>query len=452
MFDGTSTSTAPDLPETATAPPTVAIVGSGPSGCYVSQFLAKRWPEAEITIFETLPTPYGLIRYGVAADHQGAKTVTRQFDRLFTRAGVRFAGNITVGRDVTFDLLVENFDIVVVATGLPTDRTLDIPQHPASRVLGAGTLLRALNGFPSRERRTDDGGDLAPLGSHLTVVGMGNVSVDVIRLLSKKPENLIGSDIDDELLAQLRAGAPLTFDVLGRSPAAEAKFDLAMMRELIELPDLKIHVTGVADGDHSPAAQLLRPFTAAQTGPSTAPHHQQLNLHFGLIPDRIDAVHGQTVVRTCRRSDNKPVSFAADTVITAIGFTHARPDDNACTPTAWAGQNVYRVGWFSRGAIGTIPENRKDAQRVAEAIVDDVIARRIPLGKNGFRGVEHLIADRLISFTDWQRIETFERCTARRDRCRQKIASIDQMITVATAPTTGGATPNIEATLPHSNS
>jgi ferredoxin--NADP+ reductase len=425
------------LEDTArSAPITVAVIGSGPSGCYLTQFLTKRWPEAEVTIFETLPTPYGLVRYGVAADHQGAKAVTRQFDRLFTRADVRFAGNVTVGRDITFELLVDTFDVVAVATGLPVDRALDIPQHQQCRVIGAGTLLRALNGFPSRELLHDDTGRVSPLGPRLAVVGMGNVSLDVIRLLAKDIDDFSGSDIDDELLAQLRPHAPLTFDVIGRSPAAESKFDLAMLRELIALPKLDVHVTGIPDSDQSPAAQLLRPLARAHAkcDRQANPSRTRLNLHFRITPQGIESRHGRTVLHALRRGDTKQISLTADTVITAIGFTHARPDDGACAPTGWAGQNVYRVGWFSRGATGAIPENRKDAQRVAEAIVDDVTAGRVPVGKVGFRAVEHLLADRLIGFADWQRIEAFERRNARRDRCRQKITDIDQMITVATTP------------------
>jgi len=406
----------------------------------VSQFLAKRWPAAEVTVFEALPTPYGLIRYGVAADHQGAKSVTRQFDRLFTRSGVRFAGNVTVGRDIAFQQIANAFDVVVLAMGLPSDRGLDIPHHPNSRILGAGTLLRALNGYPARELPRDDADRVVSLGRRITVVGMGNVSVDVIRVLSKGAEHFAGSDIDDDLLARLRVDTPLTFDVIGRSPVNEAKFDLAMMRELIGLPNLEVHVTGIGGGDDSPAAQLLRPFMAGAAPRSTAARGHQLNLHFELNPQRVDATNGLTVLHAGRRHDGQTVTFAADTLITAIGFTHANGTADG-SPATWSGANVYRVGWFSRGATGTIPENRKDAQRVAEAIIDDVLSGRIPLAKNGFHDVEQLLEDRIVTFADWQRIETFERGTARPNRCRQKLSSIEQMIAVAKTPARTAATP-----------
>jgi len=259
---------------------------------------------------------------------------------------------------------------------------------------------------------------------------MGNVSVDVIRLLSKDPAHLAGSDINDDLLAQLRVETPLTFDVISRSPANRAKFDLAMMRELIDLPNLDVHVTGLASTDNSPAAELLRPFAADASTPRTDAHCHRLNLHFGLNPERVDADHGLTMLHVRQQHDGRTVTFIADTAITAIGFTHANGSADG-TPKTWCGENIYRVGWFSRGSTGTIAENRKDAQRVAESIIEDVRSGRIPLAKNGFREIEQLLGDRLITFSDWQRLEAFERDTARPNRCRQKVASIDQMITVA---------------------
>ena len=110
----------------ATAP-TIAIVGSGPSGCYTAQFLRKRWPDGEIVVFDRLDHPYGLVNYGVALDHPGTKAVARQFDRLFDKDGVRFAGKIEIGTDVSLEELRQAFDVVVLASGLHGDRSLDIP-------------------------------------------------------------------------------------------------------------------------------------------------------------------------------------------------------------------------------------------------------------------------------------------------------------------------------------
>lgn len=421
--------------------PAIAVVGSGPSGCYVAQFLAKQWPHSEITIFESLPAPYGLIRYGVAADHQGAKGVARQFDRMFTKGGVRFVGNVSVGRDIEFEQLTRSFDIVVLATGLPEDKTLDIPQASGIRVVGAGALLRALNGFPARLLPRDDTGAHVSLGRRLAVVGMGNVAVDVVRLLSKGHDGFVGSDIDDEMLGQLRPTPPETIDVISRSPVTEAKCDLAMLREVVSLSNVDIDVSGLRDDDSDAVADLLRPYryTGCAAQPGVDPGRTQLRLHFGVTPERLKNGHGCTLLHARRRyGDRQPVSFAVDTVITAVGFTGGRPDDQCCPSETWTGANVYRVGWLSRGARGTIPENRKDAQRLVAEIVKDVESRRIRLGSIGFRAIKPAVSGRAISFTGWQRIEAYERQSAHAGRCRRKVVDLAQMIEIAatTSPTT----------------
>lgn len=130
------------------SPASIAIVGSGPSGCYTAQFLHKKWPTAEIVIFEALPAPYGLVRYGVAADHQGSKAVIEQFDRLLSKGGVHLRANVTVGKDISFQKIRDAFDITVLATGLNFDTPPPFPKPTGSKVIGAGTLLKYLNGHP----------------------------------------------------------------------------------------------------------------------------------------------------------------------------------------------------------------------------------------------------------------------------------------------------------------
>src|SRR6478609_3075307 len=134
--------------QSSTLAPTIAIVGSGPSGCYVAQFLRKRWRAAEIVIFDRLDHPYGLVNYGVALDHPGTKAVARQFDRLFDKDGVRFAGEVEVGTDVMLEELRSPFDVVVLASGLHGDRPLGVPGAELPSVLGSGRLTRLINGHP----------------------------------------------------------------------------------------------------------------------------------------------------------------------------------------------------------------------------------------------------------------------------------------------------------------
>jgi ferredoxin--NADP+ reductase len=394
-----------------------------------------------------MPTPYGLVRYGIAADHQGAKNVTRQFDKLFTRDGVRFAGNVCVGADIAFADLARCFDIVVLATGLPQDRPLGIPTQAGTRVIGAGALLRALNGHPTQMIPRNPDGRYTSLGPQLAVVGMGNVAIDVVRLTSKDPLELDGSDIDDELFEQLRPRRPSSIDVISRSALSLAKFDLAMLRELLSLPNIDISVNGLSDNDAGPAAELLRAHIGAANDPSTlAEARTRVRLHFQITPEAIMSSGGRTLLRASTPHGPTSVTeFVVDSVITAIGFTHGAPEDQSCPTGEWSGPNVYRVGWLSRGPRGAIPENRKDARQVVDAIADDVDSGRLEIGRAGFTAVQPSL-QHVVSFDDWQRIEAVEHREAPPGRCRRKITDRKHMLSIATSALDSDAAPRITQT------
>ena len=177
----------------------VAVVGTGPAGCYTAQALLKALPGVRVTLVERLPVPFGLVRYGVAADHQGTKAVTRQFDRVLAHPDVTFVGNVEVGTDISLDVLRASFDAVVVATGLHRDRRLGIAGEDLPGVVASGPLTRWANGHP-------DVSDAPPLlGRRAVVIGNGNVAVDVVRLLAKAPSDFVGSDLPGEVASALAA-------------------------------------------------------------------------------------------------------------------------------------------------------------------------------------------------------------------------------------------------------
>jgi len=166
-------------------------------------------------LIDRLPVPYGLVRYGVAADHQGTKAIIRQFERLFERQGAGFIGNLDIGSDVTLDYLRAAYDAVILAAGLATDRTLGIPGEDLAGIAGAGAITRALNGHP-------DAPPLPPLGKHVVVMGNGNVAIDIVRLLAKSADELAGSDLGPEATAWLTAGDVATVDAEAPGDTDEA--------------------------------------------------------------------------------------------------------------------------------------------------------------------------------------------------------------------------------------
>ena len=406
----------------------IAIIGSGPSGCYTAQFLRRKWPDAEITIFESLPAPYGLLRYGVATDHQGTKAVAAQFDRLFEREGVRFAGNVTVGTDLSYDELTSQFDVVVRATGLKHDRPLAIESEADCPVIGAGAILKAVNGHPLVDLPTSQG-KLRSLGRRLAVIGNGNVAMDVVRILCKPSTDFAGSDVDDLRLEQLRADGIMTIDIFGRSPISQAKFDLSMLKEVLVLPGVRIGFTGVGECDCKAAAMLQefgRPLADAQD--DKAAEVVAVNFHFGACPEDIQSSSIDHVLKVKQSGLEASIEFSIDTVITATGFTnHAaeEPELEGCRA------NVFKVGWLNRDGKGTIAANRKDAKEVAERIVALVESGELSSGAPGFTALEKKIGSKMISFEEWKNVDAHERSSAPSTRCRKKVTDVAQMIDIA---------------------
>src|SRR5687767_327767 len=189
-----------------------AVVGSGPAGFYTAEALAKAYGDAaRIDIIDRYPVPYGLIRFGVAPDHQSLKAVSKRYDKVADSAGVDFIGNVTVGRDVSVAELLNLYDAVILAIGAPHDRKLGIPGEELPGVVGSAEFVGWYNGHP-------DFADLAPPldGTHAAVIGNGNVALDCARILSKNRHEFEGSDIVGHALEALDQSAVTTVTILGR--------------------------------------------------------------------------------------------------------------------------------------------------------------------------------------------------------------------------------------------
>lgn len=399
----------------------VAIVGSGPAGCFTAQGLLKARPDWRVDVFDTLPVPFGLVRYGVAADHQGTKSITRQFERIFDRQGARFLGNITLGRDVTLEALREAYDAVVLATGLAGDRDHGLGE--AAGIIGAGALTRALYDHP-------DAAHLPDLRGEVVVLGNGNVAVDLLRLLAKTEAELDDSDLGPVASDWLAARDITGLTILGRSPAAAARFDPVMIRELGKLQGVTIRVGDLpADFGDSKLLETLAALDGLATGP------RPVRFRFGCQPTGID-VDAQGRIRALRvAGPDGPEELACDTLVTAIGFccdgrigrdaliAGAEDAESGCIAPG-----LYAAGWFRRGPRGTIPDNRADSLILAQHIIAEVEAS--PQTERIGAGVlaeGHEITD----WAAWKRLDVIETTRAGAGRSRHKIPTRAEMLRLA---------------------
>ncbi len=332
----------------------VAIVGAGPAGCYAADGLLRTNPDLHVDIIDRLPTPYGLVRAGVAPDHQGTKAVVRQFERLLAQPDVRFAGNIEVGRDLSWDELADAYDVVIVATGMVVDRKLGVPGEDQPHVWGSWRFVAWLNGHPDFRAAPD----LSAVRS-VAVIGNGNVALDVARLLAKTAEEMAKSDIVPEAGAAI-AAAPITdIHVIGRRGPEHASFTNNELAEMGRLARAVV-VTDAAILDVVPPAtgptperlrktknlEILKGFAANEIGAKPVTVHFRFNAApVAIGPHQIELTTG---------------TLPTDLVVTCIGYT------GQDFPRR---ENIFPVGWARRGPSGTIPTNRTDSHAVAKEVL-----------------------------------------------------------------------------------
>lgn len=429
----------------------IVIVGSGPSGFYAADALLRKLPACRIDIIDRLPTPYGLVRGGVAPDHQSTKTVQRLFERTATRESVRFLGMVEVGRQVSYDELKTAYDAVVVATGCTVDRKLGIPGEELRGVYGSWFFVGWYNGHP-------DCRDLNPeiSGHALAVIGNGNVAIDCVRVLAKTPTEMAKSDLCRHA-AEVIAQAPLShIYLIGRRGPVQASFTPLELSELGQLERCTPLVDGatlerdIAAADPQEVKVKERVLEILRRFAENKPGDKPLNLHFLfwskpvaiLGRDRVEALR----LEGTRRADGAKTAgerteLPVSTVITAIGYGGAPfpgiPFDEqrgiARNIEGRVEPGVYVVGWMKRGPSGTIPTNRSDGVAVAELIAADLEAVRVQgsSSKPGPAALDALLAERgvkPITFADWRRIDAAEVKRAAAGRPREKFTRIEEML------------------------
>lgn len=452
----------------------VAIVGAGPSGFYAAgQLLSAKDLDVpvEVTVLDRLPTPYGLVRFGVAPDHPKIKSVIRVYEKTAKKPGFRFFGNVTVGTDVTHDELAARHDAVIYTTGASHDRRLGIPGEDLPGSHPATDFVAWYNGHP------DAAGlqfDLS--GKRAVVIGNGNVAVDVARMLALTPDELKTTDTADHAIEALAASEIEEIVVLGRRGLAQAAFTNPELRELGELEDADIVV--------SPEDVALDSGSKAWLERDGADVREQRNVEIATeYSTRTPAGKKRRVVLRFLRS---PLRILGDGKVEAIelvenelvadddGWLSARPtdrtetiecslvlrsigyrgspldgvpfDDQRATIANVAGRvvdpeteepvpGVYTAGWIKRGPSGIIGTNKKCALETVSLVLEDAAAGSLPAPTVADDDLEQLIASRqpaYVDFEGWARIDAHEQALGEpQTRPRVKLVNVDEMVRVA---------------------
>jgi ferredoxin--NADP+ reductase len=452
---------------TAERPLRVAIVGSGPAGFYAAGALLDADLPVEVDMIERLPTPWGLVRLGVAPDHPNIKAVSRVFEKIARRPGFRFLGNVEVGGNVTHDELRELYDAVLYSVGAQTDRRLGIPGEDLPGSWPATAFVAWYNGHPDFQHLAFD------LGCRrVVVVGNGNVAIDVARMLALSESELAATDTTDAAIAAI-LGSPIEEIVmLGRRGPAEASFTTPELKELGELADADVIVdaaeleleaaseAALADSTVARNLEVLREY--AQRPP--AGKRRRLRLRFRVSPVRIlgrERVEGVEVernelvagadgrVRAVPTGEREVIECGA--VFRSVGYRGVPlpgiPFDEELGIMRNRGgrvldergervPGVYCAGWIKRGPSGIIGTNKKDATETVEHLLED--ARAGALSRDGERtaeAVDALLSERtpdLVEYSGWEAIDALERSRGEEQgRPRVKLVTWDELIAAA---------------------
>ncbi|URW74566.1 FAD-dependent oxidoreductase [Sphingomonas donggukensis] len=424
----------------------IAVIGSGPAGYYTAEAAQKAFGDTvRVDIVDRLPVPFGLIRTGVAPDHQSIKAVSRRYEATALGDNVRFVGNVAVGRDVSIPELLELYDAVVLATGAPADRPLGIPGDDLPGVIGSAAFVGWYNGHP-------DHAALAPAlnGGGVVIVGNGNVALDVARILAKAEDEFSGSDIVGHALDRLRASHAGDITLLGR----RGPHQIAMTpKELGELGHLSRAMPVVDPSDLPPredddalepgqrkSVAHLRDFAARSD-------YKPISIVFDFFAKPV-AIEGDGRVERVvvegtalqpdgsARGTGETYAIPASMVVSCIGYRTPKiegvPYDEAlgrfANDDGRISGGLYAVGWARRGPTGTIGTNRPDGFAIVEKIAADMPSDS---GKAGRAGLDALLTSRgvdIVTFRDWQRIDAAEVAQARVGAPREKFVGIDAML------------------------
>ncbi|PNY82674.1 FAD-dependent oxidoreductase [Deinococcus koreensis] len=435
----------------------VAVIGSGPSGIFATEALLKSDLSVEVDVYDRLPTPYGLVRYGVAPDHLTIKSVTKAFEKTLGDGRVRFLGNVEFGRDLTHEEARAHYDALIYTVGASSDRRLGIPGEDLQGSMSATEFVAWYNGHPDAATR-----DLVLDATGVAVIGVGNVALDVSRILVKTVAELRESDIAAHALPVLERSAVKDVWVLGRRGPLQAKFTTKELREFGELSDadpivkpaeVQVHETeeaAVTDNTVKKNLEVLRDFAVrTPEGRDRRIHLRFLVSPVEILDDGQGRVAGLKVERNSLDESGNAVGtgefevLPVQMVLRSVGYKGVAlpgvPFDERRGVIPNEGGRVegrpgeYTAGWIKRGPSGVIGTNRKDAtDTVAQLLSDAREGRLSPAPQPGRAEVDALLASRgveVYSFQDWQALDAHELAQGQaQGRPRHKVVHLREML------------------------
>jgi ferredoxin--NADP+ reductase len=436
----------------------VAVVGSGPAGFYAAGALLDADVPIEVDMIERLPTPWGLVRLGVAPDHPKLKSVSRAFERIAEKPGFRFFGNVEVGRDLSHADLLSLYDAVVYAFGAQTDKRLGIPGEDLPGSWSATEFVAWYNGHPDHQELLFDLN-----AERAVVIGNGNVALDVARMLALTPEELAPTDTTDPAIDAIGSSPLREIVIVGRRGPAQASWTTQELKEMGELAGADVVVDaaeleGAAEDDTQTHRnmEVLREFAARE------PSGKPLVLRFLFFRSPV-AIHGdekvesvELVRNTLEEKDGRLVAVATDEHETlecglvfrsvgyrGVGLPDVPFDEQRGTILNEGGRVVgeaqtYCAGWIKRGPTGIIGTNKKDATETVALLLGDVEQGRIAHREDvTAEAVEALLAERgvrAVVYSAWSSIDDLERAAGEKlGRPRVKLRTWEELLEAAQA-------------------
>ena len=445
----------------------VAVVGAGPAGIYASDLLIRNEEhDIHVDLFEQMPAPFGLIRYGVAPDHPRIKGIVKSLHNVLDKDKLRLIANVTVGRDITVDDLRDYYDAVVISTGAVRDRELLIPGGDKS--IGAGEFVGFYDGNPRFERNWN------LEAKEVAVVGVGNVALDISRILAKTGDELTVTEIPDNVYESLKNNKAETVHMFGRRGPAQAKFTPKELRELDGSDTIQVLVAP-EDIDYDELSEQVRRSDKsvdlncqvleqyAMREPDDAPH--KIHIHFFEEPVEVltDDSGAVTGIRTERqeldgnggiRGTEKFTDWPVQQVYHAVGYRsepvegvpfdlerHVIPNDGGrVLVTAEEGaapeDKLYVTGWIKRGPVGLIGNTKSDAKETTDMLIADADAGKLAAPTHtGADDIFDLLRERGVDYATWEgwyKLDEAERALGAADanfpRERKKIVEWDEML------------------------